>query len=60
MPKGIKPSTHSVNCDGELVENAVVVKDIEVTLAQEFCCYGYRNMAGELKEKGWIVNHKKV
>jgi putative transposase len=49
-----------VNRDGELVENAVVVKDIEQTLAQEFCCYGYRNMAGELKEMGWIINHKKV
>jgi len=60
MPKGIKPSTHSVNCDGELVENAVVIKDIEGTLAQEFCCYGYRHMTGELKEKGWIINHKKV
>jgi putative transposase len=58
--KGIKPSTHSVNRDGELVENANVVKDIERTLAQEFCCYGYRNMAGELKEMGWIINHKKV
>jgi putative transposase len=59
-PKGIRPSTHSVNRDGELVENSVVVKDIEVTLAQEFCCYGYRNMTGELKEMGWIINHKKV
>lgn len=58
--KGIKPSTHSVNRDGELVENSAVVKDIEMTLAQEFCCYGYRNMTGELKEMGWIINHKKV
>jgi transposase InsO family protein len=58
--KGIKPSTHSVNQDGELFENAVVVKDIEQTLSQEFCCYGYHNMTGELKEKGWIINHKKV
>jgi transposase InsO family protein len=59
-PKGIKPSTHSVNEDGKLFENAVVVKDIEQTLSQEFCCYGYHNMTGELKEKGWIINHKKV
>ena len=27
--KGIKPSTHSVNQDGELLENTEVVKDIE-------------------------------
>jgi putative transposase len=49
-----------VNKDGELVENAVVVKDIERTLSQEFCCYGYRNMTAELKEIGWYINHKKV
>lgn len=58
--KGIKPSTHSVNRDGELFENKVVINDIEQTLNQEFCCYGYRNMTGELKERGWIINHKKV
>jgi putative transposase len=58
--KGRKPTTHSVNQDGELFENAVVVKDIEQTLAQEFCCYGYHHMTDELKEIGWIINHKKV
>jgi len=58
--RGIKPSTHCVNREGELIENAVVVKDIEMTLSQEFCCYGYRNMSAELNELGWIINHKKV
>lgn len=58
--KGIKPSTHSVNQEGELFENVEVVKDIEKTLSQEFCCYGYRNMTGELKDMGWVINHKKV
>jgi len=58
--KGIKPSTHSVNRQGELIENAGVIKDIEKTLSQEFCCYGYRNMTAELKEIGWRINHKKV
>jgi putative transposase len=59
-PKGIRPSTHCINQDGQLVENLTVVKDIEGVLSQEFCCYGYRNMAGALKEMGWIINHKKV
>jgi hypothetical protein len=58
--KGIKPSTHSVNGEGELFENTALVKDIEKTLHQEFCCYGYRNMTGELKDLGWRINHKKV
>jgi len=59
-PKGMKPGTHSVNAHGELFENNAVVKDIEQTLTQEFCCYGYRNMTGELRDRGWIINHKKV
>lgn len=58
--KGRKSSTHSVNSDGEFFENTVVVQDVEKTLQQEFCCYGYRNMTGELKDRGWIINHKKV
>lgn len=49
-----------MNSDGELLENKVVICDIEKTLYQEFCCYGYRNMSCELKEMGWIINHKKV
>jgi putative transposase len=60
LRRGRKPTTHSVNQDGELYENAVVVKDIEQTLTQEFCCYGYHNMTDELQEIGWIINHKKV
>jgi hypothetical protein len=59
-PKGINPCTYSMNQDGALFENAVVVADIEKTLRQEFCCYGYRNMTGELKEQGWVISHKKV
>jgi putative transposase len=60
LSRGMRPGTHSVNTQGELFENKVVIQDIEQTLTQEFCCYGYRNMTGELKEKGWIINHKKV
>jgi putative transposase len=59
-PKGIRPSTHSVNEHGELMENKVVVLQIEQVLRQEFCCYGYKNMTAELRGLGWIINHKKV
>ena len=58
--RGVKPSSHSVNIHGELFDNNRVISDIEQTLTQEFCCYGYRNMTGALQEKGWIINHKKV
>lgn len=60
LRRGRKPTTHSVNDNGEFFENAVVIKHIEQTLAQEFCCYGYHHMTDELQAQGWIINHKKV
>jgi hypothetical protein len=32
--RGIKPNTHTVNADGEVLTNAVVVNDIEKLLRQ--------------------------
>lgn len=58
--RGIKPSTHTANIDGELFENSVVIRQIESILQQEFCCYGYQVVTLELHEMGWIINHKKV
>jgi putative transposase len=58
--RGRKPSEMTVTQEGELVENTVVLKDVETILQQEFCCYGYKNVWDELKEKGYIINHKKV
>ena len=60
MGKGIKPSTHSITAKGERIDNKIVVMQIEQVLRQEFCCYGYKNMTAELRELGWIINHKKV
>lgn len=56
----MKPSTHTVDSDGQFFENIVVVKQIEMILHQEFCCYGYQVITLELHEMGWIINHKKV
>lgn len=58
--RGRKPSTMTVTQDGELVENTVVLQDVESILQQEFCCYGYKNVQDTLKDKGYIINHKKV
>jgi putative transposase len=58
--KGIRPSTHSVNENGELVDNKIVVRQIEEVMAHEFVCYGYKNMTSELQGLGWRINHKKV
>lgn len=46
--------------DGEQVDNSVVLQDVESVLQQEFCCYGYKNIGDELKDMGYIINHKKV
>ncbi|WP_205686052.1 IS3 family transposase [Chitinophaga costaii] len=59
-PQGVRPTTHSVNEHGQMVENKIVVQQIEKVLSQEFCCYGYKNMTAELREMGWVINHKKV
>jgi len=58
--RGRKPSTTTVNRDGELVDNSVVLEQTESILQQEFCCYGYKNVWDCLKELGYIINHKKV
>jgi transposase InsO family protein len=58
--RGRKPSQMTVTQEGELVDNVVVVKDVETILQQEFCCYGYKNIRDELKDRGYIINHKKV
>lgn len=58
--RGRKPSNMTITQDGELVDNTVVLQDVETILQQEFCCYGYKNVWDELKEKGYIINHKKV
>ncbi|MES1249188.1 MAG: IS3 family transposase [Chitinophaga rupis] len=58
--KGIKPSTHSLTVRGERIDNKIVVVQMESVLRQEFCCYGYKNMTAELRELGWIINHKKM
>jgi len=58
--RGRKPSKMTITHYGELVDNTVVLQDVESILQQEFCCYGYKNVWDELKEKGYIINHKKV
>ena len=50
----------TITQDGELVDDAVVLQNVETVLQQEFCCYGYKNICDELKDKGYIINHKKV
>lgn len=56
----VKPSTHTFKTDGSLVENRIVIEGIKAVLSQEFCCYGYENVTGELRKLHYIINKKKV
>ena len=57
---GVKASSHTWKQDGELVENQVVIEQIKDILSQEFCCYGYENVTGELHKLDYYINKKKV
>lgn len=58
--RGRKPSEMTITQDGELVDNSVVLQDVEGILQKDFCFYVYKNVWDELKDKGFIINHKKV
>lgn len=58
--RGAKPSTHTLKLDGSMVENQVITRQIKDILSQEFCCYGYENVTGELRKLDYHINKKKV
>jgi len=55
-----KPSKMTLKANGAIVLNDEVVCSKREVLAQEFCCYGYHNITSELKDLGYLINHKKV
>lgn len=59
-PKGRGPSTHTLNLSSGLVPNEVVVNDIMELITPEFHDYGYQTVTPLLKQKGYVINHKKV
>lgn len=58
--KGVPPSATTLRMDGKVVSNDEVVEDIRTILSGEFVCYGYQNVTMDLKDMGYIINHKKV
>ena len=58
--RGTKPSVCTFRQDGTQVDDTLVIEEIKGILSQEFCCYGYHNVTDELREMGYIINHKKV
>lgn len=58
--RGARPSLQTRKMDGTLVSNESIMEDIRSSLSREFCCYGYHNITDDLREMGYIINHKKV
>ena len=59
-PKGRRPSTHTQHKGGTLVPNEIVVDEIIQLIEPEYHDYGYQICADLLKQKDYIINHKKV
>jgi putative transposase len=58
--RGFKASVNTFKLDGSSVSNTAVVEDIKSILSGEFVCYGYQKVTLELKNKEYVINHKKV
>jgi putative transposase len=58
-PRGIKPSTTTF-CNGEVVDNDVVIEKIKSILSGPYTTYGYHQTTNELREWGFKINDKKV
>jgi putative transposase len=58
-PKGKRPSTHTLY-KGTMVPNQVVVDEILKLIDPEYHDYGYQISTDLLKQKEYIINHKKV
>ncbi len=57
---GRKPSTYTRLTNGRIVGNTVVIETIKKIRSVEFVCYGYQKVTPELKDLGFVINHKKV
>ena len=58
--RGRKPSTHTLMHDGDLISNDSVVIAIRFIVAEEFVCFGYHKVTGDLRQQGMIINYKKT
>lgn len=58
-PRGLQPSTTTL-CKGEVVSNESVIEQIKSILQGPYTAYGYHQTTNELKEHGYLINHKKT
>jgi transposase InsO family protein len=58
--RGRKTSIYTEKLNGNIVSNSEVVNEIENLLLNDFVTYGYIKMTYYLKQKGYVINKKKV
>jgi hypothetical protein len=58
--KGKKPSSTTVCKTGEIVSNDVIIENIKEIISTEFTEYGYQTITMLLKQRNFVINHKKV
>ncbi len=58
--KGKKPSGKTLTVAGDLIDNKEVINQIKKIIESDFIDYGYDKVTYLLKEKGYIINRKKV
>jgi transposase InsO family protein len=59
--KGSLPSKQTFHEEDGEIDNKYVVKTIEDILSEPFQDYwGYHNITAELRDRGYLINHKKV
>ncbi len=59
--RGVKPSTHTLTRDGQVVPNEQVINTlVSEVFSQEFNLYGYQLCTEELRAMGFIINPKKT
>jgi len=58
--KGRKPEKYVMHRRGQLFSEQAVIEEIKHLLSQEFVNYGYIKVSMYLKDKGYIINKKRV
>lgn len=58
--KGRKPEEYVMHRSGKLFSEQTVIEEIKHLLSQEFVNYGYIKVSRYLKDKGYIINKKRV
>jgi transposase InsO family protein len=58
--RGRRPPGYTLKMDASLVTDSCVVEEIRELLSRDFVRYGYHKVTHHLKDRGYVINKKKV